>query len=233
MTCGSMCRGLKGSVDGDRSSFGWKDLSPEILASVFVLLPVEKMMQAVPMVCGSWYEVVLGPYCWREIDIDCWCIWNHKPGRFLKVLEMSMSKVTDDIVKRHGGSLTNLTVLDISQCPQIIVIGLEDVKIDDREAVVIADTVIGLVKLELTYSRAVSLGLRAILNKCEGLTHLDIQGCRNIQQLEDATVEKCHCLVEFKYPWFYDSNFLCSADDGVGDEVSSSDTFDPDFYMRE
>uniref|UniRef100_A0A7N0TDU7 F-box domain-containing protein n=1 Tax=Kalanchoe fedtschenkoi TaxID=63787 RepID=A0A7N0TDU7_KALFE len=207
MSTGKRPRSGEGDVDGDRSGGGWEDLSPEILASIFVRLPVEKMMQAVPMVCRSWYEVVLGPYCWREIDIDRWCRFTRKPQMIDSVVTRLVRRSRCTIVRLSGARF-----------------GDPSFAIASSWYVLHPDTMTGLVKLELAYSRMGSLGLRALLKKCEGLTHFDIQGCRNIQQLDDDTEKKCQRLVEFKSPWFYDSDFLYSADDEDGAEASSSDT---------
>lgn len=52
----------------------WDELSPEILASIFVrIVPPELMVRSVSLVCRNWMETVAGPYCWTEIDLEEWC----------------------------------------------------------------------------------------------------------------------------------------------------------------
>ncbi|KAI3742892.1 hypothetical protein L1987_60590 [Smallanthus sonchifolius] len=51
----------------------WEGLNPEILALIFVKMPVEEMVSRVPFVCKGWMEVVGGPYCWSEVDLEAWC----------------------------------------------------------------------------------------------------------------------------------------------------------------
>ncbi|KAJ9558280.1 hypothetical protein OSB04_012894 [Centaurea solstitialis] len=51
----------------------WETLHPEILASIFIRIAPHEMMKRVPFVCKSWNEVVLGPYCWQDIDVSVWC----------------------------------------------------------------------------------------------------------------------------------------------------------------
>ncbi|KAH0782272.1 hypothetical protein KY290_001870 [Solanum tuberosum] len=52
----------------------WDELSPELLASIFVrIVPPELMVKSVALVCRNWMEIVSGPYCWTEIDLEHWC----------------------------------------------------------------------------------------------------------------------------------------------------------------
>ncbi|KVI05226.1 F-box protein FBW2-like [Cynara cardunculus var. scolymus] len=52
---------------------GWEGLNPEILALIFVRIPADAMVRGVPFVCKPWMEVVAGPYCWHDIDVEAWC----------------------------------------------------------------------------------------------------------------------------------------------------------------
>ncbi|KAI3895149.1 hypothetical protein MKW92_049463, partial [Papaver armeniacum] len=49
-------------------------------------------------------------------------------------------------------------------------------KVDDGEAMVIADTMTALFHLELCYGRFGDLGLDALVTKCNNPIHLDILG---------------------------------------------------------
>lgn len=125
-------------------------------------------------------------------------------GRCLKVLNIPMSNVTDKLVAKFEKALPNLTVLDINDSLKITSKGLklfgENCKslvhlrrnmpppewdclkpIDDQEATVIADTMLGLHHLELCFGQFSDLGLDAILTNCKALTHLDIQGCWSVK----------------------------------------------------
>lgn len=166
-------------------------------------------------------------------------------GRYLKVLEIPMSEVSDKIVERFAESLANLVVLDISYCWKITHVGIEALgkncksliqlkrnmnmspleleriaraisKIDDREAMVIADTMPLLQQLELSFGRFGDCGLGTILAKCNALTHLDIQECWNVK-LEGQLEDRCLQLLSFKSPWS-----SCMITDG-GEEEDDAD----------
>ncbi|KAJ8565524.1 hypothetical protein K7X08_008100 [Anisodus acutangulus] len=245
----------------------WDELSPEILASIFVrIVPQELMVRSVALVCRSWMETVAGPYCWVEIDLEEWCrrccIANRSHlidptvrkivrrsrftfrristyrlgnvgfsfaadrGRCLKILQIPQSGITDEVVEKHAGSLVNLTFLDISYCSKITEKGLkafgkqckslthlrrnmplwelptnfEASDINDQDALIIAETMKGLQRLDLAFNWLSDTGLVAILTQCKALTHLDIQGCWNVQ-LKGNLEERCEKLVDFRSPW--------------------------------
>ncbi|CAL5380060.1 unnamed protein product [Camellia sinensis] len=177
-------------------------------------------------------------------------------ARYLKVLQIPMSEVTDKVVEKHAGSLVNITVLDISYCLKITCKGLTyfgkkckslihlkrnmpppewenptqvvTSKIDDSEAMIIADTMTGLRHLQLGFGRFGDHGLDSILTKCKELTHLDIQGCWNVE-MEGELEDKCKRLAVFKSPWLDDYEDEGSSEtDGSGadtsDQSSSSDS---------
>ena len=159
-------------------------------------------------------------------NMETWGLTNHLKmmslfffccsGRFLKVLKIPMSEVTDNMVEKHAVSLANMTVLDISYCLKITCKGLEafgknckalvhlrrnmpppelvptyNVKPDVSEALTIADTMPGLQHLELGYGRFTDVGLEAIFAKCKALTHLDIQGCWSVKLLDSHLEDRC------------------------------------------
>ncbi|XVF12774.1 hypothetical protein REPUB_Repub08aG0148500 [Reevesia pubescens] len=153
-------------------------------------------------------------------------------GKHLNVLEILMSEVNDKIVEKFVESLTNLIALDISYCLKITQVGIETLgknckslsqlkrnmpplelerfgstsKLDDREAMVIADTMALLQHLQLGFGCFGECSLDAILSQCKALTRLDIQGCWNVKlegELEDRYLQ----LLAFKSPWIYDIIF--------------------------
>ncbi|KAF5952525.1 hypothetical protein HYC85_010469 [Camellia sinensis] len=165
-------------------------------------------------------------------------------------------KVTDKMVEKHAGSLVNITVLDISYCLKITCKGLTyfgkkckslihlkrnmpppewenptqvvTFKIDDSEAMIIADSMTGLCHLQLGFGHFGDNGLDAILTKCKELTHLDIQGCWNVE-MEGELKDKCERLAVFNGPWLHDYEYEGILEtDGSGadtsDQSSSSDS---------
>lgn len=171
-------------------------------------------------------------------------------ARSLKVLQIPMSEVTDKMIQKHAESLSNISVLDISNCLKITSKGLESFgnqckslthlkrnmpppewerpapgfsssRVDDTEAMIIANTMTGLHQLELCYGRFGDSGLRALLTKCEKLAHLDILGCWNLE-LEGDLKGKCEQLAVYRSPWFdYEEDDVSS---NSGDESSDSDS---------
>ncbi|XP_058089559.1 F-box protein FBW2-like [Magnolia sinica] len=173
-------------------------------------------------------------------------------GKHLEVMKMPVSSVTDKMVAKHVASFSNLTVIDVSYCLHITCRGLEAFgkqckslihlrrnmpppeielggespaqKVDDDEALAIADTMPGLLHLELSYGRFTDLGLDAILTKCKALHHLDIRGCWNVKLTGDLE-EKCEMIDIFRSPWDDEYDDASSSDDG-NEAATSSDFSD-------
>ncbi|MBA0863744.1 hypothetical protein Goshw_025320 [Gossypium schwendimanii] len=122
-------------------------------------------------------------------------------GRCLKVLEIPMSEVNDKIVVKFAESLVNL--FKEKYAPQELERLSSTSKVNELEAMVIADTMPLLQHLQLGFGCFGDTGLGAILAKCKALTHLDIQGCWNLK-LEGELEERCLQLPAFKSPWVYD-----------------------------
>ncbi|KAI3974794.1 hypothetical protein MKX01_028054 [Papaver californicum] len=155
------------------------------------------------------------------------------------------------MVEKHVTSFAKLTFLDISNCLWITCRGLEilgnncksltslrrnmpppdwkeaektlHAKVNDGEAMVIADTVEALSHLELCYGRFVNLGLDALLTKCKNLIHLEILGSVCVR-LDGDLLDRYERLAVFRGPC--DDFDAYSKDDGDDDEaaVSSSDS---------
>lgn len=164
-------------------------------------------------------------------------------GRCLEVLKIPVSSVTDKMVTKYAESLTNLTVLDISYCMKITWEGLEAFgkncksliklrrnmpppdfdsvlasiarEVDEYEAITVADTMPGLIHLELGYGLFSDNGLDAILAKCRALCHLDIRGCWNVRMKGDLE-DRCSRIKEFRSPW--------------DDELDNATSSDSDFH---
>ncbi|CAK9170541.1 unnamed protein product [Ilex paraguariensis] len=266
----------------------WEGLNPEILALIFVRIPADQIVGVVSLVCKSWLEVVAGPYCWAEIDVERWCrrcdrsdlidsavrklvrrskctfrrlsayglgnagfSFAANCGQCLKVLEIPMSEITDQMIEKHAALLANLTVLDISYCLEVTFKGLEAFgkqckslihlkrnmpppswgypaeifapTTDDSEAMVISETMTGLHSLKLGFSRLSDHGLDAILSNCKALTHLDIQGCRGVD-LDGDLEDRCGKLVSFENPFM---DYFDSEGSSVNDSSGADDDEEP------
>nr|XP_009410174.2 PREDICTED: F-box protein FBW2-like [Musa acuminata subsp. malaccensis] len=261
-------------------------MNPEVLALVFVGMPADVLARTVPFVCRSWREVMAGPYCWSEIDLDQWCrridrsdvinfvvrrlvrrsrgtlrrlsayrlsnsgfVYVATSVRFLSVLQIPMSDVTDQIVEKHVESFSTLTVLDISYCLKITSKGMEALgkhckalvqltrnmpppefettqddgvaaKVDEEEAMAIANNMAGLEHVELAYGKFSHHGLAAILTNCTALKILDVRGCWNVK-MEDNIEAMCAKIQSFRDPWEDDYEFSSSEDEG--DNSSAED----------
>ncbi|KAG6479405.1 hypothetical protein ZIOFF_062868 [Zingiber officinale] len=79
----------------------WEELIPDALGLIFRNLPLQEILTVIPRVCKSWSRVVLGPYCWQEIDIDEWS-QHCKPEQLDKMLHM--------LIDRSCGSFRRLSV---------------------------------------------------------------------------------------------------------------------------
>lgn len=174
------------------------------------------------------------------ILVDSVCTTTFCSARCLKILQIPMSEITDQMVEKHAGALVNLTFLDISYCLKITEKGLkafgkqckslthlrrnmplwelptnfEASDVNDQEALVIAETMQGLQLLHLAFSRSSDTGIDAILTQCKALTHLEIQGCWNVE-LKGNLEERCEKLVDFRNPWIdehEDDNLAESSD---------------------
>ncbi|KAL5992860.1 hypothetical protein ACLOJK_013779 [Asimina triloba] len=149
-------------------------------------------------------------------------------GKHLEVLKIPVSDVSDRMVMKSAPTFSKLTVLDISYCLQITCQGLEAIGthckalirlkrnlpppefetqggnptavVDEDEAIAIADTMPGLLHLQLAYGRFSDVGLDAILMKCKSLQYFDIYGCWNVK-LDGNLEDKCYGIWNFVGPW--------------------------------
>ncbi|XP_020701676.1 F-box protein FBW2-like [Dendrobium catenatum] len=168
-------------------------------------------------------------------------------GNHLRVLQIPMSEINDLTIQKSSGTLTALAVLDISYCKNITSKGILTLgknctslvnlrrnmtppeyestqdngvaaKINEDEALAIANTMEGIEQLELAFGRFSDHGLDAILSNCRALSSLDINGCWNVK-LDGGVGMKCDALKFFKDP-FYDSYELypSSCEDDCDDD---------------
>ncbi|KAF0890294.1 hypothetical protein E2562_002706 [Oryza meyeriana var. granulata] len=167
-------------------------------------------------------------------------------GKLLNVLQMPMSEISDQAVKKYAECLPALRVLDISNCLKISSSGIEAIgrhckllvqlkrnipppelphgynavpNVVNNEALAVANTMPKLEHLELAYGLFSDIGLDAILTKCPLLRTLDILGCWNVR-LEGDIEERCCALESFREPWepiYTDCSSTGSDDDDDND----------------
>ncbi|KAI0504210.1 hypothetical protein KFK09_015160 [Dendrobium nobile] len=178
-------------------------------------------------------------------------------GINLNVLEIPMSGVNDLAIKKYSGSLTSLTTLDISYCIYITYKGIEILgnncpslislkrdlipaefestqnnegaaKVNEREALAIANTMFGLEQLELAFGRFSDYGLDAILSNCKALSFLDLSGCQYVK-LKGDVGSKFYALKSYKEPFsdFYES-FPSNVNDNDDNDDDDNDDDDDD-----
>uniref|UniRef100_J3LYC2 Uncharacterized protein n=1 Tax=Oryza brachyantha TaxID=4533 RepID=J3LYC2_ORYBR len=148
-------------------------------------------------------------------------------GKLLNVLQIPMSEISDQVVKKYAECLPALRVLDISNCLKISSSGIEALgrhckllaqlkrnmpppelphgynavpNVVNEEALAVSNTMPRLEHLELAYGLFSDLGLDAILSRCLLLRKLDILGCWNVR-LEGDIEERCCALESFREPW--------------------------------
>jgi hypothetical protein len=79
----------------------WDELIPDALGLIFSNLSLQEKLTVIPRVCKSWGKVVMGPYCWQEIDIEEWSK-RCQPEHLDRMLPM--------LITRSRGSLRKLCV---------------------------------------------------------------------------------------------------------------------------
>ncbi|XP_042448972.1 F-box protein FBW2-like [Zingiber officinale] len=264
-----------GNVAGDSK---WSELTAEVLASIFSLIPTDELARTMSFVCRSWRDVLAEPYCWSIVNLEDWCrrvdrtdvidfvvrqLVRRSRGtirrlsvyhlgdsgfvhaascRSLGVLEMPVSFVSDKMVKKHESLLANLTLLDISHCANITAGGIEvlgknckglvDLRrnmappeithdddlpslVDEGEAMAVANSMVGLRHLELSYGRFSDKGLVAILSNCTALAFLEIRGCWCVRLAGDVE-PMCQRIETFFDPW---ENHIFLEDDDSSEDV--------------
>ncbi|KAG6468605.1 hypothetical protein ZIOFF_073293 [Zingiber officinale] len=134
----------------------WEELIPDALGLIFRNLPLQEILTVIPRVCKSWSRVVLGPYCWQEIDIDEWS--KHcKPEQLDKMLHM--------LIDRSCGSFHRLSVSGLHT---------------ESMFTLIADHASSLQRLELPRSEMNDAIVKLVAPRLCNLTYLDVSYCSKI-----------------------------------------------------
>ncbi|KAJ8618938.1 hypothetical protein MRB53_015124 [Persea americana] len=223
----------------------WEDMNREILSLIFVRIPSDEIARAVAFVCRSWRDAVAEPYCWSHIDVEEWCRRCNEPGvidyavrkivrrsggilRCLSAYKLSdfsfsfiaqsyCMKITWEGLEAFGKNCKSLIKLRRNIPPPDFNSVLASIarEADEYEAITVADTMPGLIHLELGYGLFSDNGLDAILAKCRALCHLDIRGCWNVRMKGDLE-DRCSRIKEFRSPW--------------DDELDNATSSDSDFH---
>ncbi|KAH7655649.1 RNI-like protein [Dioscorea alata] len=170
-------------------------------------------------------------------------------GKLLNVLRIPVSEMSSVTVEKYAGSLSLLTVLDISYCLNLNARSIKvfgnncrclihlrrnmpppEVELnqgnhvgsreDEEEALAVANTMPKLEQLELAFGRFSDHGLDAILTKCKALQKLDIRGCWNVRLDGDVGL-RCDSIRSFRDPW--EDEYAAVDANGDDDESSSLD----------
>ncbi|GFQ03264.1 F-box protein fbw2 [Phtheirospermum japonicum] len=152
----------------------WDELIPDALGLIFKNLSLLEVLTVVPRVSKSWGKVVMGPYCWQEIDIEEWSR-NRKPETLDRMLQM--------LIARSCGSLRKLIVSGLGSDQTFLFIAnhaqsLRTLRLPRSE---INDSIMGkafgmlsaLTFLDLSYCIQIGAqGLETIGKNCKSLTSL-------------------------------------------------------------
>ncbi|KAD4888114.1 hypothetical protein E3N88_20187 [Mikania micrantha] len=163
----------------------WDGLNPEILALIFVRIkPVDQMVRAVTLVCKGWREVVLGPYCWSEVDLKAWC-----RGR---IDGLDVDLLVRKLVRRSKYSVERLSVYRIGEsaffhvahCGSFLKeLQIPTSTITDQMVLKHLTPLPNLRVLDVSYCfRITSKGLAAFGRRCDTLIHLR----RNMPPITDG-----------------------------------------------
>lgn len=162
----------------------WDELIPDTLGLIFSHLSLQEILTVIPRVCKSWGKVVMGPYCWQEIDIEEWSNRCH-PHHLDRMLSM--------LITRSCGSLRKLCVsglhseriftLIAENAGSLQTLRLPRSEMRDSIMEQIAGRLSMVTFLDLSYcSRISARALEAIGNNCKLLVGL----CRNLHPLDTA-----------------------------------------------
>ncbi|KAG6489497.1 hypothetical protein ZIOFF_050768 [Zingiber officinale] len=134
----------------------WEELIPDALGLIFRNLPLQEILTVIPRVCKSWSRVVLGPYCWQEIDIDEWS-QHCKPEQLDKMLHM--------LIDRSCGSFRRFSVSGLHT---------------ESMFTLIAYHAGSLQRLELPRSEMNDAIVKLVAPRLCNLTYLDVSYCSKI-----------------------------------------------------
>ncbi|KAE8731274.1 F-box protein FBW2 [Hibiscus syriacus] len=163
---------------------GWDELIPDALGQIFSNLSLQEILTVIPCVCKSWRAVVMGPYCWQEIDIEEWsngCQPDH-PGRMLQML---ITRSSGSLRKLCVSGLQNDTIFSFvtENAGSLRSLRLPRSEMSDLVVEQTAGRLSSITCLDLSYCGKIGArALEAIGKHCKLLVSL----CRNMHPLDAA-----------------------------------------------
>ncbi|PIA25248.1 hypothetical protein AQUCO_12100005v1 [Aquilegia coerulea] len=154
----------------------WEDINPEILGGlIFIKIkPVDELIRVIPFVCKTWNEVINGPYCWNDIDIQQWCRRCHDIDR--------IDNAVRKLIPRSIGVLRSLSVYMLSnaafaflvnceRCLKVLQMPMSEVT--DRMVEKHAESLKMLTTLDISNCNKITCkGLEVLGKCCTSLVHL-------------------------------------------------------------
>lgn len=156
-------------------SRNWADLLPDALGLIFSNLSLQETLTIVPRVCKSWNHIVLGPYCWQNINILDWS-YRSNPDHIDHMLRL--------LVTRSGGALREITVSGI---------------LNDLTFSFLADNARSLQILQIPRCNISDSIVEQVSTKLSAVTFMDLSYCCKIGARALSAIGKsCKSLVGFR-----------------------------------
>ncbi|VVB07874.1 unnamed protein product [Arabis nemorensis] len=204
----------------------WSELPPELTFSIMLRLDKIEILENAQKVCTSWRRVSKEPSLWRKIDLrnpnwmdyDIEAICRHavdrSEGGLVEIMltnfvtDSLLTYIADRSSKLRSLSLVISSLLTdegfvtaVAKLPLLEELKLEPYERDgDDDALAIAESMPQLRHLQLIWNKLTDTGLKAILDKCPHLEHLDLRKCSKIKLSGDLEVRCLKMLKVFRRP---------------------------------
>lgn len=169
----------------EENNFGcWDELLPDVLGLIFNNLPLEEMLVVVPRVCKAWGRAVLGPYCWKEIDIEEWS-HHSEPRKVDRMLRLLIARSSGCLQKLCVAGLQNELIFSFiaDNAPSLHTLRIPRSSMNDSIAKQIAGKLSLVTFLDISYcSHVGATALEVIGKQCKLLSGLR----RNMHPLDIA-----------------------------------------------
>ncbi|KAJ7958987.1 F-box protein FBW2 [Quillaja saponaria] len=162
----------------------WDELIPDALGLIFSNLSLQEKLTVIPRVCKSWAKVVIGPYCWQEIDLEEWSNYC-QPDQLDRMLQMLIARSSGSLRKLCVSGLhTDLIFTSIAEnAGSLQTLRLPRSEITDSVVEEIAGRLSTITFLDLSYCVKIGAHALEIIGKnCKLLVGL----CRNMHPLDTA-----------------------------------------------
>eukprot|EP00250_Pteridium_aquilinum_P000157 c10175_g1_i1 orf=87-1091(+) len=257
------------------SSGCWAEMAADLLANIFLRLPMNQLLRDIPLVCKPWKLASQDPLCWKTLcfpqpriiatprlltallqrcngvlqevslpyvqDPQCLQLLAHS-APLLQKLHIHQSCANDAWATVAAPLMPCISDLDLSMCENkfshvaLVAFGRnckgitklrrnKDLfsiyvrPVDDSEAFAIAAHYPLLEYLELRANPLSAQGLKAILDSCPLLVHLDLAGCPNVMDMDNTLLNVCQKRLKV----FVEPSCGVTTSD---DEYDSEDEFD-------